>query len=84
MVHADETSWSINSAWAFLSEKARVGLFGMHKDSATLHLILGSAAFSGILVSDDDAMHAGKTGEEWRRRESNPRPETFPRPLLRA
>jgi hypothetical protein len=26
----------------------------------------------------------GKTGEEWRRRESNPRPVTFPRPLLRA
>jgi site-specific recombinase XerD len=25
-----------------------------------------------------------KSGEKWRRRESNPRPETFPRPLLRA
>ena len=24
VVHADETSWSLNSVWAFLSEKARV------------------------------------------------------------
>ncbi|MFL5532427.1 MAG: hypothetical protein ACJ8BC_10700, partial [Gemmatimonadales bacterium] len=28
VVHTDETSWSINSVWAFLSEKARLLLFG--------------------------------------------------------
>jgi len=28
VVHADETSWSLNSVWAFLSEKARVLIFG--------------------------------------------------------
>ena len=33
VVHADETSWSINSVWAFLSEKARVLFFGVHKDA---------------------------------------------------
>jgi transposase len=33
VVHADETSWSINSVWAFLSEKARLLLFGVHKDA---------------------------------------------------
>ena len=27
VVHADETSWSLNSVWAFLSEKARVLVF---------------------------------------------------------
>ncbi len=36
VVHADETSWSINSVWAFLSERARVLWFGVHKDAATL------------------------------------------------
>jgi hypothetical protein len=29
VVHADETRWSLNSVWAFLSEKARVLLFGV-------------------------------------------------------
>ena len=28
VVHTDETGWSINSVWAFLSEKARVLFFG--------------------------------------------------------
>ena len=36
VVHADETSWSINSVWAFLSEKARVLLFGVPRDADTL------------------------------------------------
>src|ERR1700720_3763429 len=36
VVHTDETSWSINSVWAFLSEKVRVVLFGVHKDAETL------------------------------------------------
>jgi transposase len=58
VVHADETSWSINSVWAFLSEKARLVLFGVHKDSATLHLILDPATFTGTLVSDDAAVYA--------------------------
>jgi transposase len=61
VVHADETGWSINSVWAFLSEKARLVLFGVHKDSATLHLILDPATFSGILVSDDAAVYADFT-----------------------
>src|SRR5207244_9044618 len=40
VVHADETSWSINSVWTFLSEKARLLLYGVHKDGATLKEIL--------------------------------------------
>lgn len=58
VVHADETGWSINSVWAFLSEKARLVLFGVHKDSATLHLILDPTTFTGTLVSDDAAVYA--------------------------
>jgi len=40
VVHTDETSWSINSVWAFLSEKARVVFFGVHKDADTLEQML--------------------------------------------
>ncbi len=58
VVHADETSWSINSVWAFLSEKARVLLFGVHKDADTLKQILDPATFAGIVVSDDAAVYA--------------------------
>ena len=36
VVHTDETSWSIHSVWAFLSEKVRVLFFGVHKDAKTL------------------------------------------------
>ena len=61
VVLSDETSWSINSVWAFLSEKAGVVLFGVHKDSETLRLILKPASFSGILVSDDAAVYADFT-----------------------
>lgn len=61
VVHADETGWSINSVWAFLSEKARLVLFGVHKDSATLHLILDPDTFTGTLVSDDAAVYADFT-----------------------
>jgi transposase len=57
VVHADETSWSINSVWAFLSEKARVLLFGVHKDAATLAVLLDPATFAGILISDDAAVY---------------------------
>jgi transposase len=58
VVHADETSWSINSVWAFLSEKARVLFFGVHKDAKTLGQILNPATFAGLLVSDDAAVYA--------------------------
>src|SRR3954447_13480768 len=58
VVHADETRWSLNSVWAFLSEKARVLLFGVPKDAATLQTILDPASFAGILISDDAAVYA--------------------------
>jgi transposase len=53
VVHADETSWSINSVWAFLSEKARVTVFGCHKDGQTLDVLLKKGEFEGNLVSDE-------------------------------
>jgi hypothetical protein len=57
VVHADETSWSINSVWAFLSEKARLLLFGVNKDEATLKTILDPATFAGLVISDDAAVY---------------------------
>jgi transposase len=57
VVHADETSWSLNSVWALLSEKARLLLFGVHKDAATLERLLDPATFAGIVVSDDAAVY---------------------------
>jgi transposase len=61
VVHADETRWSLNSVWAFLSEKARVVLFGVHKDAGTLQQVLDPASFAGILISDDAAVYADFT-----------------------
>ena len=58
VVHADETSWSIHSVWAFLSEKARLLLFGVHKDAATLEQILDPSSFAGLVISDDAAVYA--------------------------
>src|SRR5476651_2007055 len=58
VVHADETSWSINSVWAFLSEKARVLFFGVHKDADTLEQILDPHTFAGLVISDDAAVYA--------------------------
>jgi transposase len=58
VVHTDETSWSINSVWAFLSEKARVVLFGVHKDAATLQQVLDPQTFAGLVISDDAAVYA--------------------------
>jgi hypothetical protein len=58
VVHSDETSWSINSVWAFLSEKARVVLFGVHKDAQTLEQILDPHTFAGLMISDDAAVYA--------------------------
>jgi hypothetical protein len=57
VVHADETSWSINSVWAFLSEKARILLFGVHKDAQTLQALLDPATFAGLMISDDAAVY---------------------------
>jgi len=61
VVHADETSWSLNSVWAFLSEKARLLFFGVHKDADTLKQILDPATFTGLVVSDDAAVYANFT-----------------------
>ena len=58
VAHADETSWSLNSVWAFVSEKARVLLFGVRKDAETLAKILDPATFEGIVISDDAAVYA--------------------------
>lgn len=67
VVHTDETSWSINSVWAFLSEKARILLFGVHKDAQTLAALLDPASFAGIVVSDDAAVygHFGQAQKCW-------------------
>ncbi len=61
VVRTDETGWSINSVWAFLSEKVRVLFFGVHKDAATLGQILDPATFAGIVISDDAAVYANFT-----------------------
>jgi transposase len=58
VVHADETSWSIKSVWAFLSEQSRLLLFGVNKDADTLKKILDSELFKGILISDDAAVYS--------------------------
>ena len=58
VVHTDETRWSLNSVWAFLSEKARVILFGVHKDAATLKFILDPETFAGLVFSDNAAVYA--------------------------
>ena len=58
VVHTDETSWSINSVWAFLSEKARVLFFGVNKDGDTLKEILDPQTFAGLVISDDAAVYA--------------------------
>jgi transposase len=64
VVHADETSWSLNSVWAFLSEKARLLFFGVPKDADTLKVILDPATFSGIVISDDAAVYAHFTAAQ--------------------
>jgi len=61
VVHADETSWSLNSVWALLSEKARILLYGVHKDGDTLKLLLDPELFAGLMVSDDAAVYANFT-----------------------
>ena len=57
VVHCDETSWSINSVWAFLNDKLTVLFYGVHKDGETLKEILDKDSFAGILISDDAAVY---------------------------
>ncbi len=64
VVHADETSWSLRSVWAFLSEKVRLLFFGVHKDADTLKQILDPATFAGIVISDDAAIYANFTNAQ--------------------
>jgi transposase len=64
VVHTDETRWSLNSVWAFLSEKARLLFFGVPKDADTLKAILDPETFAGILVSDDAANYAHFTSAQ--------------------
>ena len=61
VVHTDETSWSLGSVWAFLSEPSRLMIFGCRKDAATLEVLLPKATFAGVLVSDDAAVYRGFT-----------------------
>src|SRR6266853_5800760 len=64
VVHADETGWSVNSVWAFVSEQARVLLFGVHKDAVTLRMILDPLSFAGILFSDDASVYENFTAAQ--------------------
>ena len=64
VVNADETGWSPNSVWAFLSEKARILLFGVHKDADTLAEVLDPATFRGLVVSDDAAVYGHFTNSQ--------------------
>jgi transposase len=64
VVHADETGWSINSVWVFLSEKARLLFFGVHKDADTLKEILDPQTFTGTVFSDDAAVYAHFTAAQ--------------------
>ncbi len=59
VVCTDETSWSLNSVWTFLSERARLLVFGCHKDAATLETLLPKELFDGVLVSDDASVYRG-------------------------
>ena len=64
VVHTDETRWSLNSVWAFLSEKARLLFFGVHKDAATLKEILDPDSFAGLVFSDDAAVYGNFTAAQ--------------------
>jgi transposase len=64
VVHADETSWSLHSVWAFLSEQARVLLFGVPKDGETLKQVLDPETFAGIVISDDAAVYENFTAAQ--------------------
>ena len=57
IVQRDETSWSIDSVWAVLSENARIVLFGGPEDLDTLEVLLGKLTFERMLVSDDASVY---------------------------
>ena len=57
VVYCDETGWSINSVWAFLTDTLTVMFYGVHKDGQTLQEILDKATCDGVLVSDDAAIY---------------------------
>jgi hypothetical protein len=57
VVHADETSWSINSVWTFISSQARLLIYGVHKDANTLLKIVDKEVFTGTMVSDNAAVY---------------------------
>jgi hypothetical protein len=59
VVYCDETGWSINSVWTFLTDTLTVMFYGVHKDGKTLAQILDKATFAGVLVSDDAAIYQG-------------------------
>jgi len=59
VVYCDETGWSINSVWTFLTDLLTVMFYGVHKDGETLQQILDKATFEGVLVSDDAAIYQG-------------------------
>jgi hypothetical protein len=59
VVRTDETSWSLNSVWTFLSEHSRLLIFGCHNDAAMLGTLLPKETFGGVLVSDDAAVYRG-------------------------
>jgi hypothetical protein len=59
VVYSDETGWSINSVWAFLTDKITLMFYGVHKDGDTLGQILNKEVFEGIIVSDDAAIYQG-------------------------
>lgn len=59
VVYCDETGWSINSVWAFLTDTLTVMFYGVHKNGQTLAQILDKATFAGVLVSDDAAIYQG-------------------------
>ena len=59
VVHTDETSWSINSVWAFLNDRLTVLFYGVHKDGATRAQILDKETFAGVLISDNAAVYQG-------------------------
>jgi transposase len=59
VVHSDETGWSINSVWTFLTDKITVMFYGVHKDGDTLQQILDKEVFEGVIVSDDASIYRG-------------------------
>jgi uncharacterized protein YbbK (DUF523 family) len=64
VVRADETGWSINSVWGFLSETLSVMLFGCRKDAATLATMLPKGTFPGTLISDNASVYDGFTSAQ--------------------